>query len=113
MCQYVVMAKSPEPCCPQLATEAHDTTAITDLASAFKALGDPVRLQILAIICNTPDGVCVCDLTGHFDLKQPTISHHLKVLHTAGLLERDKRGAWAYYSPNRTKLAELSNLLAL
>ncbi|HZM83526.1 MAG TPA: metalloregulator ArsR/SmtB family transcription factor [Candidatus Limnocylindrales bacterium] len=70
------------------------------LARILKALADPTRLQILSIIHGSPNGeACVCDLTAPFDMTQPAISQHLKVLTDAGLLRRDKRGAWAWFSP--------------
>jgi ArsR family transcriptional regulator len=69
------------------------------MARIFKALADPTRLQILSIIHASPAGeACVCDLTVPFEMSQPAISQHLRVLIDAGLLQRDKRGAWAWYS---------------
>ncbi|AYY14906.1 ArsR family transcriptional regulator [Actinobacteria bacterium YIM 96077] len=67
-------------------------------AALFKALADPVRLQLLALIAaNSKDGICVCDLVASFQLRQPTISHHLKVLREAGLIDGERRGTWVYY----------------
>lgn len=67
-------------------------------AAVFKALADPVRLRLLALIAaKTADGICVCDLVAGFDLSQPTISHHLKVLRQAGLVDSERRGTWVYY----------------
>ena len=64
----------------------------------FKALGDPVRLRLLSMIASGPDaGVCVCELTPAFELSQPTISHHLKLLRQAGLVDCERRGTWVYY----------------
>lgn len=64
----------------------------------FKALGDPVRLRLLSMIASRAGGeVCVCDLTPAFDLSQPTISHHLKLLKQAGLIDSERRGTWVYY----------------
>ncbi|MCX4762228.1 metalloregulator ArsR/SmtB family transcription factor [Streptomyces sp. NBC_01275] len=69
-----------------------------DLAKTFKALGDPVRLRLLSMIASRAGGeVCVCDLTPAFDLSQPTISHHLKLLRQAGLIDCERRGTWVYY----------------
>lgn len=69
-----------------------------DLAALFKALADPARLRLLSFIAAQPDGeACVCHLVAPTGLSQPTVSHHLKLLHDAGLLEREKRGAWAFY----------------
>ena len=68
------------------------------IAPLLKALADPVRLRLLSLVASHADGeACVCDLNDAFDLSQPTISHHLKVLHEAGLLDRSKRGVWVYY----------------
>jgi DNA-binding transcriptional ArsR family regulator len=63
----------------------------------FKALGDPVRLRLMSMIASTGSEACVCDLAAGFDLSQPTISHHLKVLREAGLVDAERRGAWVYY----------------
>lgn len=69
------------------------------LAARFKAIADPNRLRILSIISNDPAAeTCVCDITEPLELGQPTVSHHLKILVEAGLLTREKRGVWAYYS---------------
>lgn len=69
-----------------------------DLATVFKALGDPVRLRLLSMIASRAGGeVCVCELTPAFELSQPTISHHLKLLRHAGLIDCQRRGTWVYY----------------
>jgi ArsR family transcriptional regulator len=99
-------------CCEPLAEQSLSTEDAIRLAPAFKALGDPVRLQLMSQIASAPDGeVCVCDLTPGFDLTGPTISHHLKVLREAGLIEGDRRGTWVYYRAIPGKLADLSRLL--
>ena len=72
------------------------STAAAELAATFKALGDPTRVAIVNRL-TTAEAVCVCDLTAAFDLAQPTISHHLKILRDAGLVEAERRGTWAYY----------------
>ena len=82
------------------------------VAPALKALADPVRLRLLSLVAAHADQeACVCDLNEAFDLSQPTISHHLKVLHEAGLLERTKRGTWVYYAVRREALADVAALL--
>lgn len=82
------------------------------LVPLLKALADPVRLRLMSLVAGSPGGEsCVCDLTAPFELSQPTISHHLKVLHDAGLLERSKRGVWVYYRAPREILNALSALL--
>ena len=83
------------------------------VAPLLKALADPVRLRLLSIVASHVGGeACVCDLTDCFALSQPTISHHLKVLHDAGLLEREKRGTWVYYRVRPDALADLAALIA-
>jgi ArsR family transcriptional regulator, arsenate/arsenite/antimonite-responsive transcriptional repressor len=68
------------------------------LAAAFKAIADPVRLRVLNFIAAQPSGeACVCHFTGPLGLTQPTVSHHLKLLHDAGLVERERRGTWVHY----------------
>jgi len=82
------------------------------IAALLKALADPVRLRLMSLVASHAGGeACVCDLTGAFDLSQPTISHHLKVLHELGLLDREKRGVWVYYRVNRSALTDLTALL--
>jgi ArsR family transcriptional regulator, arsenate/arsenite/antimonite-responsive transcriptional repressor len=79
----------------------------------MKALADSTRLRILDILARQPDPVCVCDLTPHFDQNQPTISHHLKLLKEAGLIDTDKRGIWSYYwatSAGRRSLDAITSL---
>jgi ArsR family transcriptional regulator, arsenate/arsenite/antimonite-responsive transcriptional repressor len=79
----------------------------------LKALADPVRLRLMSMVLSHEGGeACVCDLTPAFDLSQPTISHHLKVLHDAGLLDRDKRGVWVYYKARPEAMAAFVNLFA-
>ncbi len=83
------------------------------VASLLKALADPVRLRLLSLVQSHPGGeACVCDLTPAFDLSQPTVSHHLKVLHDAGLLDREKRGVWVYYQARPAAMAALGDLFA-
>ncbi|GAA1329945.1 metalloregulator ArsR/SmtB family transcription factor [Streptomyces sanglieri] len=85
-------------CCPTLLTAPLDEEAAAGLAKVFKALGDPVRLRLLSMIASRDGGeICVCDLTPAFDLSQPTISHHLKLLKQAGLIDSERRGTWVYY----------------
>jgi ArsR family transcriptional regulator, arsenate/arsenite/antimonite-responsive transcriptional repressor len=75
-----------------------DEASAAALAQVLKALGDPVRLRLVSLIGARDCGeVCVCDLTSAFDLTQPTISHHLRVLREAGLIDSERRGTWVYY----------------
>lgn len=98
-------------CCSPLAHEPMSQEQADSVAPLLKALADPVRLRLMSLVASHEGGeACVCDLTGAFDLSQPTISHHLKVLHDSGLLDRDKRGVWVYY---RARTEALANLAAL
>lgn len=94
--------------------EAGQGSEATDAAvRRLKAVADPVRLRLLELIAASPDGeACLCDLNAAFDITQPTMSHHLKSLHQAGLLDREKRGVWAYYRVRSSTITELTDLLA-
>lgn len=100
--------------CTPLAREPLSEGRVADLAHMFKALGDPVRLRLLNLIASHPGGeACVCDISDTFDLSQPTISHHLKVLRQAGLLDSERRGTWVYYWVIPTALQQLSSALVI
>ena len=100
------------PCCAPLADGGLSAEAAADLAPAFKALGDPVRLRLMSMIASAPDGeICVCDLTPAFDLTGPTISHHLRTLREAGLVLAERRGTWVYYRARPDLLRQLAALL--
>jgi ArsR family transcriptional regulator len=120
-CQYRYMSKSSsvlDPvgtavCCPPLAAQPISQAQADQIAPLLKALADPVRLRLISLVASHAGGeACVCDLNDAFDLSQPTISHHLKVLHDAGLLDRDKRGVWAYYRLRPEALASIAALIA-
>jgi ArsR family transcriptional regulator len=99
-------------CCSPLTREPLSMEAAERIVPLAKALADPVRLRLLSLVASHTDGeACVCDLNDAVDLSQPTISHHLKVLHEAGLLDRDKRGVWVYYRVNAGALGDLAVLL--
>ncbi|OZF50619.1 helix-turn-helix transcriptional regulator [Rhodococcus sp. 14-2470-1a] len=99
-------------CCSPLVREPLTVDRSVDLARMFKALGDPVRLRLLSLVASHDGGeACVCDISPHFDLSQPTISHHLKVLRECGLLDCERRGTWVYYWVVPTALEELSTVL--
>ncbi len=99
-------------CCQPLVREPLAAETAERVVPLLKALADPVRLRLLSLIASHADGeACVCDLNDAFELSQPTISHHLKVLHDAGLLERSKRGVWVYYAVRRDALADLGALI--
>jgi ArsR family transcriptional regulator, arsenate/arsenite/antimonite-responsive transcriptional repressor len=83
------------------------------VAPLLKALADPVRLRLMSMVLSHAGAeACVCDLTPAFDLSQPTISHHLKVLHESGLLDREKRGVWVYYKAKPEALEAMMTLFA-
>ncbi|MEZ0577727.1 metalloregulator ArsR/SmtB family transcription factor [Nocardioides sp. MH1] len=99
-------------CCSPVTREPLSADAAVRISPLLKALADPVRLRLLSLVASHADGeACVCDLQEAFDLSQPTISHHLKVLHEVGLLERSKRGVWVYYRVQPAALGDLAALL--
>jgi len=101
------------PSCPPLLQEAIDDRHAEQLAAALKVLADPARLRLLSLIQAQSGGeACVCHLTEPLGLSQPTVSHHLKVLLQAGLVERDQRGSWAYFRVVPEPLETLRDLLA-
>ena len=94
-----------------MTTEALTTAQAADLAAGFKALGDPVRLRLLSLIAaRTGAEVCVCELTDAFTVTGPTISHHLRVLREAGLIDCQRRGTWVYYWIVPSAVARLGEL---
>jgi ArsR family transcriptional regulator len=99
--------------CPPLLAGPLDADEATGLAQALKVIADPTRLRLLSLIQAQPAGeACVCHLTEPLRLTQPTVSHHLKVLLDAGLVEREQRGSWAYFRVVPGQLRTLSELLA-
>ena len=98
-------------CCTPLTDTPMSADQAEQVAPLLKALADPVRLRLVSLIAASAGGeACVCDLNAAFALTQATISHHLKVLHSAGLLDRDKRGVWVYYAVRREALAAVATL---
>jgi ArsR family transcriptional regulator len=99
-------------CCSPLVASPLSAETAERIAPLLKAIADPVRLRLLSLVAAHDGGeACVCDLNDAFDLSQPTISHHLKVLHESGLLERSKRGVWVYYRVQREALTDLAALI--
>lgn len=99
---------------PALISEPIDEASAAGLAQVFKALGDPVRLRLVSMIGARAGGeICVCDLTSAFDLTQPTISHHLKVLRESGLIDSERRGTWVYYRLVPAALERMAELLSV
>ena len=104
----VPLLSGPE-CCPTGLAEPMTRATAEALAVLLKAVADPARLQLLALIRAADNGeACACDLTEPLGLTQPTVSHHLKVLTDAGLITRDKRATWAWYSVVPERLAEIA-----
>jgi ArsR family transcriptional regulator, arsenate/arsenite/antimonite-responsive transcriptional repressor len=99
-------------CCAPLTAEPLTMEQAGRVAPLLKALADPVRLRLLSLVASHEGGeACICDLNAAFDLTQPTISHHMRVLHEAGLVDRDKRGVWVYYRVRPQALASLAALI--
>ncbi len=108
-----LLADAPGECCSPLIREALSADRAEDLARMFKAIGDPARLRLLSLVAGHEGGeACVCDISDSFDLSQPTISHHLKVLRAAGLVDCERRGTWVYYWVIPAALQYLSSVLA-
>jgi ArsR family transcriptional regulator len=102
------------PCCPPIAQNRIPAETAATLAPAFKALGDPIRLQLMSMIASAEGGeACVCDLTPAFEISGPTISHHLKVLREAGLVDAERRASWVYYRARPGMMRQLAALLAV
>src|SRR3954470_22477723 len=101
-----------EPCCTPVVYPDVDQARAERLAQIAKALGDPIRLQLVDVLRRHAGKVCVCELVPLFDLSQPTVSHHLKVLRDAGLVDCERRGLWSYYYVNPDALKELSAWLS-
>ncbi len=100
-----------EPCCEPPARPDVGSSEAARLAAVAKALGDPIRLQLVDVLRRHAGEVCVCELTPLFDVGQPTVSHHLKVLRDAGLVDSERRGLWAYYYVRPEALAALGDWL--
>lgn len=99
-----------EDCCPPLCCTPLSTEDAEVMASRLKSLSDPTRLRLFSLIAAGPSR-CACDFTEPLGVSQPTVSHHLKVLTDAGLLTREQRGKWAYFTASNDALAELSIFL--
>jgi ArsR family transcriptional regulator len=104
---------APAACCVPLATTGLSATDAATMASVFKALGDPGRVRIVNLLATAGEPVCVCDLVASLGLAQATVSFHLKKLVSAGLLHREQRGTWAYYSIDDEALERLSTVFRM
>ena len=100
-----------EPCCQPVVYPDVERRQAERMAAVAKALGDPIRLQLVDVLRKHAGKVCVCELTPLFDVGQPTVSHHLKVLRDAGIVDSERRGLWAYYYVLPESLGELSEWL--
>jgi ArsR family transcriptional regulator len=99
-------------CCSPVVGKVMTTSHAETLATALKAVADPVRLRLISLVAAHEDGeACVCDLTDPVGLSQPTVSHHLKILVEAGILTREQRGRWAYYRLVPDTLTALSDVI--
>lgn len=98
-------------CCAPLTVDVLTVDQAARLAPAFKALGDPVRLRLLSLIAARRGEICVCDLTGAFQVTGATISHHLRILREVGLVQCERRGTWVYYWLVPGILTDLGGLL--
>src|SRR5947209_1664641 len=101
-----------EPCCEPVVYPDVARREAERLAALAKALGDPIRLQLVDVLRKHAGKVCVCELTPLFDVGQPTVSHHLKVLREAGIVDSERRGLWAYYYVLPDALEELNRWLS-
>jgi ArsR family transcriptional regulator len=113
MRELTVLDRTPAVCCSPLGSTAMSDEDAETIAAVFKALADPGRVRIMNLLANVDAPVCVCDLTPELGLSQPTVSFHLKKLVQAGLLEREQRGVWAFYSVNREVLERLGTIFEL
>lgn len=104
-------APDPLTCCPPFRTDTLDEAQSEMLARSFAALADPVRLRLLSMVASASGEVCACDLVEPSGRSQPTVSHHMKILVDAGLVERERRGSWVWYRPVPTRLDALRSAL--
>ena len=98
-------------CCAPLATASLSDEEADATATLFRALSDPTRVKIVNLLARSDEPVCVCEFVPAVQLSQPTVSHHLKKLTEAGLLEREERGKWAYYSLSGEAVERLASLV--
>jgi ArsR family transcriptional regulator len=101
-----------EPCCEPVVYPDIERAAAERMGRVAKALGDPIRMQLVDVLRKHAGKVCVCELVPLFDLSQPTVSHHLKVLREAGIVGSERRGLWAYYYVNPDAVEDLSAWLS-
>jgi ArsR family transcriptional regulator len=108
-----VVGDDVEDCCPSILAAPLDESDAAELARGFAALADPARLRLFSLIAAQPEGeVCACALVEPLGRSQPTVSHHLRVLYEAGLVDREKRGTWVWYRPVPGRVEALRTALA-
>ncbi|MBA3764480.1 MAG: helix-turn-helix transcriptional regulator [Actinobacteria bacterium] len=107
----IALTEAAAQCCVPIATDDMTTHEAATTASLFKTLGDPHRVRIVNLLATVREAVCVCDLTDLLGLSQPTVSHHMRKLVDAGLLTREQRGVWAFYSLRRDAIQRLGEVL--
>ena len=107
------LVQAPAACCMPLAATGMSKEEAETTARVFKALADPHRVRIVNLLANAEGPVCVCDITPQLGLSQPTVSFHLKKLVAAGLLGREQRGVWAYYSIDREAVGRLATIFRM
>ena len=107
------LSETPVACCVPLAAPALDDDAAAATAELFKALADPARVRIVNALATSGGAVCACEFEPVLGLSQPTVSHHLKKLTDAGLLEREQRGRWAYFSLRSDAVSKLGTVVEL
>ena len=107
-----VGSQQPVACCAPLAAADLSDDEAAATAAVFKALSDPHRVRIVNLLANSDEPICVCDFTEPIGLSQPTVSHHLKKLFDAGLLHREQRGTWSYYSLSPDAMRRLGDVVA-
>ncbi|MFW2382235.1 MAG: metalloregulator ArsR/SmtB family transcription factor [Acidimicrobiales bacterium] len=100
-----------EPCCAPITDTPLSEADADALARSLKVLADPIRLRLVSIIATSGEA-CACDLPAMLDRSQPTISHHLSLLVRAGILEREQRGKWAWFTTNREEIAAITAALS-
>lgn len=99
-------------CSPAIPHDVSSTTHETPIVEQLKAVAHPVRWRMLELMSMHDDGMCVCDLEAQFDLSQPTISHHLRIMREAGIVVTDQRGTWVYYSVVPEAMQQLASAFA-
>ena len=111
--RYMSRRSRPPACCQLRATRPLPGAKGRRIATMLKALGDPTRLEIMRMVAAQSGPVCACDIVDSFELSQPTISHHLKILRDAGLLTSRRSGLWSFYEPDREGLEQIAEFPSL